>query len=149
MKEPRLGGVLSCKHRDVVDKSLGEFALRVNDLDKMRAFYEDVVGLELLNDKIPGAVFLKVADAVEGHPQFLALFDRSVEVGPERTTLDHFAFLIDLKDYEGEKKRLEGLGIGVFPKVFPEPRWRALFFTDPEGNTVEFVCYDPDVESSP
>jgi catechol-2,3-dioxygenase len=133
----------------MVSKSLGEIALRVNDLQKMRAFYEDVVGLKLLNDKIPGAIFLKVADAVEGHPQFLALFDRSVEVGPERTTLDHFAFLIDLSDYESEKRRLEELGIDVFPKVFPEPKWRAIFFYDPEGNLVEFVCYDPEVAPSP
>jgi catechol-2,3-dioxygenase len=130
-------------------KSLGEIALRVNDLQKMRSFYEDVVGLEILNDKIPGAVFLKVAEAVEGHPQFVALFDRSVGVGPDHTTLDHFAFLIDLKDYEAEKERLEKLGTGVYPKVFPEFKWRALFFRDPEGNLVEFVCYDPGLESSP
>lgn len=130
-------------------KSLGELALRVNDLEKMRVFYEDVVGLELLNDKIPGAVFLKVADAVPGHPQFLALFDRSVEVGQKHTTIDHFAFLIDLAACSSEKERLEALGVAVFPKVFPEPKWRALFFYDPEGNTVEFVCYDPEVGSSP
>jgi hypothetical protein len=28
-------------------------------------------------------------------------------------------------------------------KEFPSFGWRALFVTDPDGNTVEFVCYDP------
>ena len=26
--------------------------------------------------------------------------------------------------------------------------WRSLFVEDPEGNPVEFVCYDPDVAQS-
>ncbi len=33
----------------------------------------------------------------------------------------------------------------VFPKEFPHFKWRSLFFYDPEGNTVELVCYDPEV----
>ena len=126
-------------------KALGELALRVNDFETMRAFYRDVIGLEEYSEPIPGAIFFKIADAVEGHPQLLALFDRSVQVGPETTTLDHFAFLIELDSYESEKERLESLGIAVFPKTFPNYHWRALFIADPEGNTVEFVCYDPSV----
>jgi catechol-2,3-dioxygenase len=90
-------------------------------------------------------VFLKIADAAEGHPQLLALFDRKADFGPERTRLDHFAFLIELADYEREKERLESHGINVVPRTFPHFHWRALFFADPEGNTVEFVCYDPSV----
>jgi catechol-2,3-dioxygenase len=125
-------------------KLLGELALRVNDLVKMRGFYRDVVGLDVMAE-LPEGVFFHVADAVPGHPQFLALFDRATEVGPERTTVDHFAFLIDLADYDSEKQRLERLGVSVFPKVFPAPKWRALFFSDPEGNTVEFVCYDESI----
>jgi catechol-2,3-dioxygenase len=33
----------------------------------------------------------------------------------------------------------------VFPKEFPDFHWRSLFFTDPEGNRVEFVAYDRSV----
>jgi catechol 2,3-dioxygenase-like lactoylglutathione lyase family enzyme len=123
---------------------LGELALRVNDLEAMRAFYRDVVGLEVWRDG-DDFVFFKVAEGVEGHPQALVLFDRGVDVGPETSTLDHLAFVIDLADYESRRRGLEALGLRVTPKEFPFFHWRALFVSDPEGNTVEFVCYDPGV----
>jgi catechol-2,3-dioxygenase len=126
-------------------KSLGELALRVNDLPAMKAFYLDVVGLEVFSEDIDGLVFFKIADLVEGHPQILGLFDRSIEVGQPTTTLDHFAFMIDAEDYEEERTRLESAGVTVFPKEFPHFHWRSLFFYDPEGNTVELVCYDASV----
>ena len=126
-------------------KGLGELALRCNDLPKMLTFYRDVVGLEVYNEDVPGLVFLRMGEAVEGHPQLFALFDRDIEVGQATTTLDHFAFLIDLSDYGSEKARLEGLGVDVLPREFPHFHWRSLFFADPEGNTVELVCYDASV----
>lgn len=121
---------------------LEELALRVNDLQKMEAFYTDVVGLELWG-RPTGGSFLRVADGVDGHPQVLALFDRDTAVGQASTTLDHLAFVIDLADYEAEKERLIGLGVQVRTKEFPTFHWRSLFFADPDGNTVEFVCHDP------
>ncbi len=126
-------------------KRFGELALRCNDLETMTAFYRDVVGLPVFDQDIEGIVFFTIAEAVEGHPQLFALFDRSVHVGQDHTTLDHFAFLFDLADYESERSRLEALGVAVFPKEFPHFHWRSLFFYDPEGNTVELVAYDPSV----
>ena len=123
---------------------LGEVALRVNDLASMRAFYRDVVGLEVWRDD-DGFVFFRVADGVEGHPQALVLFDRGVEVSREQGTLDHLAFVIDLEDYDARRRRLEAAGLQVTPKEFPFFHWRSLFVRDPEGNTVEFVCHDPSV----
>ncbi len=129
-------------------KGLGEIALRVNDLEKMQEFYENAVGLEVMK-RFPAAVFFRVADGAGGHPQVLALFDRSGEPsGPavqERSTLDHVAFEIDLSAYESEKARLEGLGLSVEPRIFAWTGWRSLFVKDPEGNTVELVCSDPSV----
>jgi catechol-2,3-dioxygenase len=124
---------------------LGELALRVNDLATMKAFYRDVVGLEVFNDDFDEFVFFKIADLVDGHPQILGMFDRSNEVGQASTSLDHFAFVIDRSEYEPQRERLEGLGVTVFPKEFPHFHWRSLFFADPEGNTVELVCYDESV----
>lgn len=96
-------------------KSLGEVALRVNNLPEMRRFYQEVLGLEVLGSSA-SAVLLKVADDFGGHTQVLGLFDRSVPVGQERTTLDHIAFTIALEDYAPEKARLEGLGLAVEAK---------------------------------
>jgi len=123
---------------------LAELGLRVNDLARMSAFYRDVVGLDIFSEG-PGLVFFRVAEAVEGHPQLMVLFDRQTEVGPATTTLDHFAFLIDVSSYDAERRRLEGFGVEVLPKEFPVFHWRSLFFNDPEGNRLEFVAYDPSV----
>jgi extradiol dioxygenase family protein len=125
-------------------KLLGELALRVNDLPRMVAFYRDVVGLEVWRE-YEDCVFFRIADGVEGHPQALVLFDRNVEVGGERSTIDHFAFVIALEDYDEWRRQLERLGVEVRPKEFPHFHWRSLFIADPEGNTVEFVCYDASV----
>jgi catechol-2,3-dioxygenase len=124
---------------------IGELALRVSDLATMKAFYTEVLGFEVFADEDPSFCFLKVADATEGHPHLLVLFDRGVEVEQRTSTLDHFAFLIELKDYEEHRERLTGLGVDVFPKTFPRFGWRSLFFSDPEGNRVELVCHDPSV----
>jgi catechol-2,3-dioxygenase len=123
---------------------LGELALRVNDLAAMRGFYRDVIGLEVWRDS-DDYVFFKIAEGVEGHPQLLVLFDRGVNVGPKTSTLDHLAFVINSDDYDKWRCQLEDLGLRLSPKEFSFAHWRALFISDPEGNTVEFVCYDPGV----
>jgi extradiol dioxygenase family protein len=110
----------------------------------VRAFYRDVVGLEEWRGG-DGYQFFRVADAVEGHPQALVLFDREVEVSPAASTLDHLAFVIELDDYAERKRQLERAGLEVTPKTFEGFHWRSLFVDDPEGNRVEFVCYDPSV----
>ena len=124
--------------------ALGEVGLRVNDLGAVRAFYRDVVGLEewVGGD---GYQFFRVAEAVEGHPQALVLFDREVDVSPTATTLDHIAFVIALENYDERRKQLVEAGLEVTPKTFEFFHWRSLFVEDPEGNRVEFVCYDPSV----
>ena len=111
----------------------------------MKRFYVDVVGLEIYEDRSPEFFFLRIADGVDGHPQVLAVFDRPVAEHTDRKILDHFAFVIDLADYDPEKQRLESLGVGVVTREIPVFHWRSLFFFDPEGNTVELVAYDPSV----
>ena len=57
-------------------KALGEIALRVEDLDKMQKFYQEVIGLPLLQ-RFDTVAFFKIAAGFEGHTQVLALFDRT------------------------------------------------------------------------
>ncbi len=127
-----------------VVRALGEVALRVNDLDKSQAFYTHVIGLELMR-RFEHAAFFRIADGYAGHTAILALFDRKVDVGHAHTTLDHLAFTIALEDYESEKRRLEGLGNKVTTATHEWVQWRSLYITDPDGNEVELVCYDPEM----
>jgi catechol-2,3-dioxygenase len=128
-------------------KGLGEVALRVNDLGRMQDFYENVVGLEIMRC-FPDVVFFRIGDGYRGHTTIVALFQRGVEVETDRTTFDHVAFTIDIRDYEAEKQRLEDAGADVETRVFDWTGWRSLFLHDPEGNSVELVCRDPDLVPS-
>ena len=131
-------------------KGLGEVSIRVKNLDAMQRFYEEVVGLEVLRQD-ESFVFFKIAEGYGGHSQNLALFaatnlsfleTKSPELSPEKTTLHHIALNISLEDYESEQRRLEGLGLSVVATDHACLHVRSLYFSDPEGNLLEFVCYD-------
>ena len=86
-------------------RGLGEVALRVNNLDAMQKFYEEIIGLPLMT-RVPNCAFFKIADGYSGHTQVLALFDRSESPGYRGTdaatsTIDHIAFEIPLADFAG------------------------------------------------
>lgn len=134
-------------------KGLGEVSIRVKDLEAMQKFYQEVVGLDVLRQD-ESFVFFKIAEGYGGHSQNLALFaetdlafleTKSPELNPEQTTLHHIALNISLEDYEPEKKRLEGLGLKVLATEHAWLHVRSLYFADPEGNTLELVCYDDSV----
>jgi catechol 2,3-dioxygenase-like lactoylglutathione lyase family enzyme len=87
-------------------KAFGEIVLRVKNLQTMQEFYENVIGLELLQRFEEEAVFFKVAPGYAGHIQVLGLLVESTPpdhrslkftgLDPERTTIHHFAFAIGL-----------------------------------------------------
>ena len=134
-------------------KGLGEVSIRVRDLDAMHKFYEEVVGLEVLR-RDESFVFFKIAEGYGGHTQNLALFEASntmfldnkaVQLNSQETTLPHIALNVSLEDFDSEKIRLEGLGLKVDATVHEWLHVRSLYFPDPEGNLLEFVCYDASV----
>jgi catechol-2,3-dioxygenase len=134
-------------------KGLGEVSILVKDLDAMQKFYEEVVGLEVLR-RDESFVFFKIAEGYGGHTQNLALFqaenrylleNKSIELNPEQTTLHHIALNVALDDFESEKMRLEGLGLKVNATVHEWIHVRSMYFSDPEGNSLEFVAYDETV----
>jgi len=136
-------------------KALGEVVLRVRNLDTMQEFYEKAVGLELLERFDNTMVFFRIGPDHEDHAQSLALCDQSGEadhpslhytgLDPEKSTLHHIAFTISASDHETEKQRLQNLGLDVETVEHAWQHYRSLYITDPEGNVVEFVCYDASV----
>jgi catechol-2,3-dioxygenase len=125
-------------------RALGEAALRVNDLAAMRRFYEDVFGFEPLGAS-DDAILYRIAPGHGGHTQVFGLFARGVPVSAQASTVDHIAFTIDRQDFEGERSRLEALGLNVELSYHAWVHWRSLYVRDPEGNQIELVCHDPAV----
>ena len=132
-----------------------EIALRVRDLDLMKRFYEQVIGLDVLEDNDPSdgkAIFFSVG-AGNSH---LALFpekltgwytrDKSPQIDPKLTTLSHFALNIALDDFESEKKRIEQLGVEIaYSNTSSWLHCRMFYFFDPEGNLIEFNSHDESI----
>lgn len=115
----------------------------------MHRFYEEVVGLELMK-RFPKSAFFRIAEGIGGHTQVFVLFERPEDPAAEgprasATTLDHVAFTVLLDGFEAEKRRLEDLGIPMETAEHEWVHWRSFYIKDPEGNEVEWVCYDPDV----
>jgi len=132
-------------------RALGETVLRVKDLPRVKRFYTDVIGLDVLRE-FDGIVFLKVSDGNGGHTQIIGLFHESLPVPfprdareavhLEATSLHHFALEIDKNDFEAELARLQQRGVEVTTVEHRWCRWRSLYVHDPEGNILELVCYD-------
>ena len=131
---------------------IAEVALRVHDLDLMRRFYEQVIGLEVLREikQSDGTIIFYSVGAGSDH---LALFEekwidwftrgKSPQIDPKLTTLSHFALSIALDDFESEKKRIEQLGIEiVHSNTSSWLQCRMFYFFDPEGNLIEFNSHD-------
>ncbi len=104
----------------------------------------------------PTIVFLTIAETETPlgqnglHPQLLALIDyqRHVNARPRfdghdvrRSTLNHLAFEIPPESYDAHKQRLEQLELEPTESFFPAMQARALFFEDPERNTLELICH--------
>ena len=148
---------------------VAEIVLSVRDLPRMRGFYQEVLGFELLSQAChemgmepdpegePTIVFLTIKQLQtplgrNGHPQLFALIDYQRHVfakgvfeapEPTRSTLNHLAFEIPPESYAAHQERLLDLGLEPRAVKFPAMSARALFFKDPEGNTLELICHQP------
>jgi len=133
-------------------KRLGELVIRSENAQRLVHFYQDVIGLEPFAS-FGSATFLKIDDDFNGHPQLLAIFDKSHTFsGPKEMqadkadvtsgTLHHFAFVLEKEDFLAEQERLRTSGIELQYAEHPRFGWRSVYMFDPDGNSVELVCYD-------
>lgn len=138
----------------MVEKRLGEIVIHTPDMQKMLAFYRDVIELEPF--KTSGAMhFLRVSEGFMGQTQAIGLFELGEVSDVDDTAFDghdtrqtpfhHFAFIIDRTDYEDEFKRISAFGYQLRTMEHALTQSRSFYLYDPDGNTVEFVCYDPTV----
>jgi catechol 2,3-dioxygenase-like lactoylglutathione lyase family enzyme len=141
----------------MVEKRLGEIVIRTPNMQQMVAFYRDVIDLEPF--KQSGTMqFFKISDGFMGQTQALGLFELGEISDVDDTTFDghdvrktpfhHFAFIIDHKDYADEFRRIAALGYTLRTMEHTLTQSRSFYLYDPDGNTVEFVCYDPSIAAA-
>jgi catechol 2,3-dioxygenase-like lactoylglutathione lyase family enzyme len=138
----------------MVEKRIGEIVIRTPNMQKMVTFYRDVIDLEPFKE-LGTMQFLKVSEGFGGQAQVIGLFELGEVSDVDDTTFDghdvrktpfhHFAFIIDHKDYDSEFKRISAFGYQLRTMEHSLTQSRSFYLYDPDGNTVEFVCYDASV----
>lgn len=135
-------------------KGIGEVVLRVNNIELMKNFYQNTLGLKLIKD-VEEYKFFKIAEGYGGHDQVIALFSKTNlnafneslgNINAYNSPLHHLAFEIDSNDFNTIKKTLEDKNIPYQTEVFQWVKWKSIFIKDPEENVVEFVCYDNEIQ---
>ena len=133
----------SVSTEQVKPSKFAHFVLRVSDLDKSIAWYNAVVGMEVVH-RNPMIAFLTYDD--EHHRMAMVQTDFDGERPPNAPGLDHVAYTLDsLEALLSTYKRLKEAGI--------EPVWpvnhgltTSLYYADPDGNRVEFQIENLDTK---
>ncbi|MBV8117447.1 MAG: VOC family protein [Candidatus Eremiobacteraeota bacterium] len=106
---------------------INHVAIEVDDVERAVAFYQDVFGLEKL-DEGEGDAFFKI-----GEHQFLAMFERKGAV-VRGDTVRHFGLIVrdETQLAEVREKLVHTYGLKLFPHFRCD-------FVDPFGNRVQVV----------
>jgi len=118
---------------------LGHVGVFCKDVNKQKAFYHDVIGLQITDeDPAMGMVFMS-ARPEEEHHEFLLCGGRNVD-DPDALLLQQVSFRCDtLQDVIGYYKRLRENDVR-FDMVVSHGNAIGAYFRDPEGNRLEIYC---------
>lgn len=116
-----------------------ETVLYADDVERMVAFYSEIVGLEAIDPPDDLSAAFRLADG-----NVLLIFDPARSAAPGRfvpshgTTGDgHMAFRVDgLDDLTAG---LRARGVEIEREITWNENGRSVYFRDPAGNSVEFV----------
>jgi catechol 2,3-dioxygenase-like lactoylglutathione lyase family enzyme len=116
-----------------------ETAIYADDLAAARAFYRDVLGLEVIADEQDRHVFFRAGDRV------LLVFRPEVtlegETLPAHGTQGpgHFALGIRRESLDGWRRHLTAHGVAIEQEVDWPRGGHSVYFRDPAGNAAELV----------
>jgi len=115
---------------------LGHVGIHAYDIQKERAFYQDVLGLQVTDeDPVMGMVFMS-AQPEEEHHEFLICGGRNVE-DKDALLLQQVSFRCNsLDDVIGYYHRLKENHV-QFDMIVSHGNAVGLYFRDPEGNRLE------------
>jgi len=124
---------------------IGHVVIKVRDLERSRAFYTEVLGMEVMN-ATPEAGLLFLANHRRDHHELALL-----EVGTDATQpgggqlgLVHIAFRLESQEkleaaYRELKERDVPISFTVNHGVT-----NSVYFSDPDGNELELYCDNPE-----
>jgi catechol-2,3-dioxygenase len=123
-------------------RRLNHAVLYVRDADRSAAFYQDVLGFEVV-ERLPGAVFLRAAGTRNHHD--LGLFS----AGPQaplpqrgRVGLYHLAWQVDsIKDVAVAREELQR--VGAYVGESDHGVSKSVYAHDPDGNEFEIMWAVP------
>ena len=126
------------KFRKIVETSVYS-----SDLEIMKEFYVDKLGLEFVSEQRGRHVFLKT------DKNMLLIFNHLVTAAEKETShgaltppsMVHIAFEIEAEEYGVAKKLLKESNIQIEKEIAWENniKSRSIYFRDPDGNLVEFI----------
>ena len=105
-------------------------SLPVRDQDLAKAFYVDVLGLELVADESTGPGMRWVQVRPSGAATSITLVTWFDPMAPGSTK----GSVLETDDLEGDLVRLRGLGVEIPGDVEAAPWGRYVTFDDPDGN---------------
>jgi catechol-2,3-dioxygenase len=124
-------------------KKVIETCIYSSDLESMKKFYVDTLGLSVIQEEGDKLIFLKAGKSM------LLIFD------PLRTSINndklpthgamtppssvHFAMEIEEQEYQPCKRLLVLNGIAIEKEVIWNSNTKSLYFRDPAGNLVELI----------
>jgi catechol-2,3-dioxygenase len=125
-------------------RKIVETCIYAYELEKMKDFYVNTIGLQLIAEEKARHIFLKVGKSM------LLIFNpkntmiKSNSVFPIHGALTppaivHFALEIEKEDYENSKNMLNQNKIEIEKEITWKKGTKSIYFRDPIGNLVEFI----------
>jgi catechol 2,3-dioxygenase-like lactoylglutathione lyase family enzyme len=125
-------------------RGLSHLALVVDDVERARWFFEDVLGCDVKVWR-ETQLLIHVGDDLIVAKLSKDAVDKSRQEGPlARQVLDHYGFMASsASQVDGLAARLLREGIEIVKGPYDRSDGRAVYFRDPFGNLVEYLWYKP------
>lgn len=122
---------------------LGHVVLKMRDLEKAKAFYRDILGLKITEERADFGVFFRFTD----YHHDIAVFKVDEDASPpehNQVGLSHLALVADsLETVKAMYRRLKEHNVPIVRTV-DHGVTKSVYFRDPEGNELEIYCDVPE-----